>query len=118
MGSIGRPSDAPSFTRVFEQCVQSCDRALARYARGAGVGTGSDVVQHVVRAMAAVATAGEYLHADPHRRALALRLAVDSCERAADCCRRHGLDRDLLLCAAACDRAAAQAARALESPAA
>lgn len=115
---MGSPSEGSTLARVFEQCVRSCERALARYARGIDIDAANDVVQNVIAAMAAVATAAEYLEADPHRRELALRLACDTCTSAAECCRRHGLDDDLLLCAAACDRAAAQTARALDSHAA
>jgi hypothetical protein len=96
--------------------VDACDRALRRYTATVGIETENELVDSVIAAMAATATAGEYLDADAHRRDVALRVAVDACVRAGARCRAHGLDRELLLCAAACDRAAAQATLVLESP--
>lgn len=102
----------------LEQCAAACDRAVARYAAGLGVSRDHRVVQSVISAMAAVATAADYLDADRERQRTALALAVHVCTNAASECRRYGLDRDLLLCAAACERAADEADTLLSSLAA
>jgi hypothetical protein len=90
---------------------------LSRYSARLGLGHDHEVVRDVISAMAAVSTAADYLDAASGRQA-ALRLAVAVCRRAARTCRSFGLEHDLPLCAAACERAAAEVERALEQPAA
>jgi hypothetical protein len=116
---VGSAHEREADVRVrLEQCAAACERALARYKSGIGLTRDHHVVQSVVSAMAAVATAADYLEAEPEQKKVALSLAVHVCTGAASECRRYGLDQDLLLCAAACDRAAAEADRVLGSLAA
>jgi hypothetical protein len=101
----------------LSQCANACERTLARYQTEAEVTVEHELVHSLLFAVATVGTAGAYLDAESEQRRLALRLAVDVCRHAAVSCRRYGLDRDLLMCAAACERAASEAELALTSAA-
>jgi hypothetical protein len=103
---------------ILRQCGHACDHALTRYMTNLRLSADHALVRDVVSAMAAVATAAEYINADEMRRAVALRLVVDVCRRTARTCRQYGLEADLLACAAACEVAATEAELALESSAA
>ena len=116
-GSERTPSNAAVRT-ALRRCLAACDRALSRYVSEFELSTDNALVQDVVSAMAAVATAIDYLDRDAERRRHALRLVVDVCHRAARTCRHHGLDDDLLACAAACENAAMYAELTLGSTAA
>jgi hypothetical protein len=63
----------------------------------------------LLRAIATMRAAVDLLDEEGSRRELAFRLTAEACGAAAVRCRRAGLDESLLRCAAACDRAAAEA---------
>jgi hypothetical protein len=95
------------FRRALEECASACERALAHYP-----GASADALRFretltetvfVIRA----ATTVEPL--DEQR----LQLASHACRQVVELCRHHGLDRQLLDCAATCDRAAEMCEHAL-----
>jgi hypothetical protein len=91
-------------SRALLQCAQGCDQALQECLTRFGVSVEHDVFRELVPAIASVRAAADLLDDRTPRRELVLRLARDSCGRAATECRRHGFDESLLRCAAAFGR--------------
>ena len=104
MNSIAR---SRGFRRALEECAVACERALAHYP-----GPGADAVRFretLTEAIFAIRAATTVEPLDDQ----GLRLASYACRQAANLCRHHGLDRQLLDCAATCDRAAEMCEHAL-----
>jgi hypothetical protein len=106
---------SPVVRRVLLECAESCERALADYAKQVGMLVGHELSGDLLRAIATVRTTVDLLDEEDSRRELAFRLTADACRAAAARCRRGGLDESLLRCAVACDRSADEAELVLRS---
>jgi len=90
----------PGFGRALEDCAATCERALLQYP-----GAGPEAVRFretLTEAMFAIRAVTGAASLDEE----ALRLGSRACQQAANLCRHHGLDIQLLDCAARCQRAA------------
>jgi hypothetical protein len=103
--AIGSTSSS-SFERALIQSASSCERALKTYLAATRLTADQDLVRAVIPAIAAMHTCADYLDAHDRERDLVFRLVRDACQKAAEQCRRYGLDAELLHCAAICERAA------------
>jgi hypothetical protein len=65
----------------------------------------SEFGQTLLAAVAAMETAAAHEYSAPRQREAALKVASALCRTAAQECRRHGLDKQLLQTAEACERA-------------
>jgi hypothetical protein len=106
---------SPVVRQVLVQCAETCERALSDYRTQVGMVWGHELFRDLLRAIATIQTAVNLLDEEDSRRELAFRLTAEACTAAALRCRQGGLDRSLLRCAVACDRAADEAELVLTS---
>jgi hypothetical protein len=105
MGS-GPHTDVHSpLAEALDPSVRVCEATLEAYRDDAESSSGASFFAAVVLALAGIERAVESSRGDPVHDA-SLMIAASLCREAARSIRTHGLDADLLRCAAACDRAA------------
>jgi hypothetical protein len=97
------------------ECAERCELVLQSYFASAEVGPDTEFRRAMIFAVAAMRAAAEARVLDGETREAALLLVVKSAGRACDLLRNQGFDRELMLCADDCDRAAKLCADALAS---
>ncbi len=107
-----RPSRS-RLSQSLESCITICSETLSAYLDPAEAGENA-FGQTLLSAIAAMQTAVSHDSDSPaERRFAALEIAAKLCHSAAEQCRRHGLDEQLLRAAAACEGAATLCENAL-----
>ena len=90
--------------RSLERCAAICRETLAVYLDPTAAEE-SEFGQTLLAAVAAMQTVAAHDRSAPRHRAAALKVAGALCRTAAQECRKHGLDKELLRAAEACERA-------------
>jgi hypothetical protein len=97
------------------ECAGRCERILQTYFAAADARPDTEFKRAMIVAIAAMRAASSPGILEGRIRADALRLVVATATRGRDLLRTQGIDRELMLCAHSCDRAAQPCAAALSS---
>lgn len=90
----------------LERAIEVCEGTLAAYAERAPEVVESRFASELRLATASMQTLAHGLAKSPARRETAMLITATLCRNAAAEARRYGLDEEILLCAAACERVA------------